>query len=130
VLRIQPNGSRALDDGGTAASFKCANSQSATRCIRVRMAGADGCAVTGDERSRPPNARPLMARNAAGTALARAACQKIDGGERHHLGGIHHVVYPDPFVGPMRQIKHAGAIGDAILKLTDAVHMLLVIGAG
>jgi hypothetical protein len=34
-----------------------------------------------------------------------------------------------PFIGLMRQIQHcAGAIGDAVLQLADAVDMLLVIG--
>ena len=46
------------------------------------------------------------------------------------LADSDHVVDADPFVGPVREVEDAGAVGDAIVQLADAGDVLLVVGAG
>jgi hypothetical protein len=41
---------------------------------------------------------------------------------RHDLGrmAVDHVVDADPFVGLVREVEDAGAIGDAVVQIADA----------
>ena len=46
------------------------------------------------------------------------------------LAAVEHVVDADIFVGLVREIEDARAVGDAVLQPADAVDVLLVVGAG
>uniref|UniRef100_A0A0N4Z2S7 Ketoacyl_synth_N domain-containing protein n=1 Tax=Parastrongyloides trichosuri TaxID=131310 RepID=A0A0N4Z2S7_PARTI len=63
-------------------------------------------------------------------AQARSDDVQVIGRSGHDLGRVGHVVDADPFVGLVRQVEHAGAVGDAVFQPADAVDVLLVIGAG
>src|SRR5271155_995467 len=75
-------------------------------------------------------AESLGSVNGAAERSSCAAGQQRVGGERHDFRGIHHIVDQYVFVRLVGKVENARAIGNAVAQLTDAIDVLLIVGAG